>query len=116
MELANAIADPSNPLTVSVIVNRIWQHHFGRGIVATASNLRKLGESPTHPELLDFLTHKFVHQGWSIKSMHREMMLSATYQMSAQNHFRAPEKDADNRFFWRQIGDDLMWKRGGTVY
>ena len=101
LELANAIADPSNPLTARVIVNRIWQHHFGRGIVATASNFGKLGESPTHPELLDFLTDKFVHQGWSIKSMHREMMLSATYQMSAQNHLQNAEKDADNRFFWR---------------
>jgi hypothetical protein len=67
-----------------VIVNRVWQYHFGRGIVATASDFGKLGEAPTHPELLDFLTAKFVSGGWHLKPLHREIMLSATYRQTAR--------------------------------
>ncbi len=81
-ELAEAIASADNPLTVRVIVNRIWPHHFGRGIVATPSNFGKQGLAPTHPALLDYLAARFLESGWSIKSLHREIMLSATYQLS----------------------------------
>ncbi len=81
LELAEAIASADNPLTARVMVNRLWQHHFGRGIVGTPDNFGVLGEKPTHPELLDYLTHRFLESGWSMKTMHREMMLSATYQL-----------------------------------
>ncbi len=83
LELANWIASPDNPLTARVMVNRIWQHHFGEGIVRTPNNYGKLGTPPTHPELLDFLAHRFVESGWSVKAMHRAIMLSATYQQSS---------------------------------
>ena len=82
LELARAIADPANPLTARVMVNRVWQHHFGRGLVGTPSNFGLLGERPTHPELLDHLAAKFVASGWSLKQLHREIMLSATYRLS----------------------------------
>jgi len=101
LELANAIASPENPLTARVVVNRIWQHHFGRGLVGTPDNFGKLGEPPTHPELLDYLTIRFIEQGWSLKSMHREIMLSATYQLSSQRNDSNMQIDADNRYLWR---------------
>ncbi len=100
-ELAAAIASPGNPLTARVMVNRIWQHHFGRGIVTSASNFGRLGERPTHPELLDYLAVRFVESGWSVKSIHREMMMSATYQLSSGMIERNYEKDAENRYYWR---------------
>src|SRR5207247_797435 len=77
LELAKAIASKDNPLTARVMVNRVWMHHFGRGIVGTPSNFGTLGERPTHPELLDHLAARFVEQGWSVKALHREIMLSA---------------------------------------
>ncbi len=100
-ELANAMTRPDNPLTARVLVNRIWQHHFGRGIVATPSNFGAQGEAPTHPALLDYLATRFIEGGWSIKSVHREIMLSSTYQLSTTNHEANSESDADNRFVWR---------------
>jgi mono/diheme cytochrome c family protein len=101
LELARAIARADNPLTARVLVNRIWQHHFGRGLVGTPSNFGALGERPTHPELLDFLASRFIASGWSMKRLHREIMLSATYQLSSR--FDAHNHDADpaNRFLWR---------------
>ncbi len=72
LELAHAIASADNPLTARVMVNRIWQHHFGRGLVALLSNFGTLGERPSHPELLDWLAHRFIASGWSIKAMHRD--------------------------------------------
>jgi hypothetical protein len=84
LALANWIADPANPLPARVMVNRIWQYHFGRGIVGTPNNLGKMGEKPTHPELLDWLANYFVEHGWSVKQMHRVIMLSATYQRSSK--------------------------------
>ena len=66
------------------MVNRVWQHHFGRGLVGTPSNFGTLGERPTHPELLDYLAGRFVASGWSLKALHREIMLSATYQQSSR--------------------------------
>jgi Protein of unknown function (DUF1549)/Protein of unknown function (DUF1553) len=83
LALARWIASPSNPLTARVMVNRIWQHHFGRGLVKTGNNFGKTGERPTHPELLDWLARYFVEHGWSIKAMHRLIVKSAVYQRSA---------------------------------
>jgi transcriptional regulator with XRE-family HTH domain len=100
-ELAEAIASADNPLTARVMVNRMWQHHFGRGIVGTPDNFGVLGEKPTHPELLDYLTHRFLESGWSMKTMHREMMLSATYQLSTDADEANQGIDADNQFLWR---------------
>ena len=100
-QLAEAIASKDNPLTARVMVNRIWQHHFGTGIVGTPDNFGALGEKPTHPELLDYLTYRFLESGWSIKAMHREIMLSATYQLSTQQNEDNLNIDADNRYLWR---------------
>ncbi len=101
LELANAIADPKNPLTARVFVNRVWQYHFGRGIVATPSNFGKLGERPTHPELLDHLASRFLASGWSIKALHREILLSATYRTSCADDERNAAVDPSNRLLWR---------------
>jgi mono/diheme cytochrome c family protein/cytochrome c553 len=100
-ELAEAIASDENPLTARVMVNRIWQHHFGRGIVGTPSNFGTQGEAPTHPELLDYLAAKFLKSGWSIKSLHREIMLSSTYQLSSTFSESNANIDGDNRFLWK---------------
>ncbi len=101
LELAEAIADPKNPLTARVMVNRIWQHHFGRGIVGTPSNFGALGERPTHPELLDYLAARFVESGWSIKQLHREIMLSSVYRQSSERNPQATQTDPENRLLWR---------------
>ena len=82
--LAEWLASPQNPLTARVIVNRIWHHHFGRGIVATLDNFGKMGDAPTHPELLDWLAVEFMNRGWSIKQMHRLIMTSDAYQMASR--------------------------------
>jgi hypothetical protein len=82
LELANWLTAPENPLFARAMVNRIWQHHFGRGLVNTPSNFGLRGEPPTHPELLDWLAAEFVRQGWSIKAMHRLIALSRTYQLA----------------------------------
>jgi mono/diheme cytochrome c family protein len=100
-ELAAAIADARNPLTARVIVNRIWQHHFGRGIVATPSNFGQLGARPTHPELLDYLASRLIESGWSVKAIHREILLSATYALASDTDASNAEKDPENRFLWR---------------
>jgi hypothetical protein len=101
LELARAIASPKNPLTARVMVNRIWQHHFGKGLVRTASNFGALGEPPAHPELLDHLTTRFIQSGWSMKWLHREIMLSAAYQQSSRVDERVIEVDPENRLLWR---------------
>ena len=100
LELARAIASPDNPLTARVLVNRLWHHHFGAGIVRTPSDFGVRGEPPTHPELLDWLAATFMEQGWSIKTMHRLILLSNTYQQSSENA-PATEKDAENRLLAR---------------
>ncbi len=106
LELARAIADPSNPLTARVLVNRLWQHLFGRGLVGTPSNFGLLGERPTHPELLDSLAARFVASGWSIKQLHREILLSATYRLASDPGSEPRDRefttDPDNRLLWRQ--------------
>jgi hypothetical protein len=98
--LALAIASPDNPLTARVMVNRVWQHHFGRGLVATAGNFGQLGERPTHPELLDYLASRFIESGWSLKSLHRLILLSATYQQISDSG-EASEDDPENRLLGR---------------
>jgi Protein of unknown function (DUF1553)/Protein of unknown function (DUF1549)/Planctomycete cytochrome C len=102
LELAKAIANPDNPLTARVMANRIWHHHFGVGLVATPSDFGVRGEPPTHPELLDFLSKRFVEGGWSIKVMHRLIMLSSTYQQKSDRHDEAFEADPRNQLLWRQ--------------
>jgi hypothetical protein len=84
-----------------VFVNRVWAHHFGRGIVGTPSNFGTLGERPTHPELLDWLAATFVADGWSVKKLHRRIMLSATYQLGSKHDERNAAADADNKLLWR---------------
>ncbi len=110
LELANWLASPRNPLTARVMVNRVWQHHFGRGIVGTPSNFGTRGSMPTHPELLDWLTNSFLEHGWSIKSLHRLIMLSKTYQLasrcalgdrSAADAVANDALDATNEWYWR---------------
>jgi hypothetical protein len=99
MELADAIVQ--NPLAARVMVNRIWQHHFGRGLVDSPSNFGMMGERPTHPELLDYLASRFMENGWSMKAMHREIMLSAAYQEAYQPSEADSAIDPDNRLLWR---------------
>lgn len=101
IQLARWLASPENPMTARVMVNRIWQHHFGEGIVRTPNNFGKLGTPPTHPELLDHLAHRFVESGWSIKTMHRLMMLSATYQQSSIVNEKTMAADPANELFGR---------------
>ena len=101
LALARWITDPANPLTARVMMNRIWQHHFGRGIVRSSSDFGFQGSQPTHPLLLDWLASEFVENDWSIKAMHKLIMMSSTYRMSSE--FRQAAYDADplNDNFWR---------------
>ncbi len=99
MQLARWLASAEHPLTARVMVNRIWQHHFGRGLVATSGNFGKLGARPTHPELLDWLASRFVESGWSVKAMHRLMLLSSAYQQG---------DDASDLAFQRDPEDELL--------
>ena len=101
LELAESIANSRNPLTARVMVNRIWLHHFGKGLVNTPSNFGQMGERPSHPELLDYLAARFVEDGWSIKALHREIMQSATYALSSTSVTKNEEVDSDNRLLWR---------------
>jgi hypothetical protein len=101
LELAHWLARSDNPLTARVMVNRIWQHHFGAGIVRTPSNFGRKGEPPTHPELLDWLARRFVESGWSVKSMHRLIMLSDAYQRSSRPTAALLEADPENRLWGR---------------
>ncbi|MCE9605338.1 MAG: PSD1 and planctomycete cytochrome C domain-containing protein [Planctomycetia bacterium] len=101
MALADALAAPHQPLTARVMVNRIWQGHFGTGIVETASDFGRTGTKPSHAELLDWLAQEFVRGGWSIKHMHRLIVLSAAYRQSTRHDVAAAKKDADVRLLWR---------------
>jgi hypothetical protein len=101
MELADAIATKNNPLTARVIVNRIWGEIFGQPLVRTPSNFGKLGDPPSHPELLDDLSVRFMEQGWSLKWLVREMVLSSTYQQSSRRDARKAEIDPSNQWLWR---------------
>jgi hypothetical protein len=104
---AEWLTSPENPLPARVMVNRIWQHHFGEGIVRTPSNFGKMGEQPLHPELLDWLAREFVARGWSMKAIHRLMMNSETYQMSSNDNSTGLAADPDNRLFWRMPRERL---------
>ena len=101
LELARAIADKSNPLTARVMVNRIWMHHFGAGLVASPSNFGLRADPPSHPELLDYLAATFVEDGWSIKKLHKRILMSKTYQLSSAENPQARAIDADNRLLAR---------------
>ena len=101
--LADWIANAQNPLTARVMVNRIWQGHFGTGLVQTPSDFGRMGMKPTHPELLDWLAAEFIHSGWSVKHMHRLILLSETYGQTSQSMSQsdAAAIDADVRYLWR---------------
>ncbi len=101
LQFAEWLVRPDHPLTARVMVNRIWSWHFGEGLVRSPDNFGRLGERPTHPELLDWLATRFVAEKWSIKAMHRTIMLSATYRMSTAYNERAAEVDPENRLWWR---------------
>src|SRR5262249_33559768 len=101
LELARWITRPENPLTARVMVNRIWQHHFGKGLVATPSNFGRLGALPTHPELLDCLASRFVAGGGSVKAMHRLILSSRAGQRSSADDPAAAARDPDDRYYWR---------------
>ena len=101
LELANWLTRPSNPLTARVFVNRVWQWHFGAGLVPTPSDFGLRGEPPTHPELLDWLTSEFIASGWSVKALHRLIMRSQTYQLASDDHAANLKKDPANVWLWR---------------
>ncbi|MBY0527502.1 MAG: PSD1 and planctomycete cytochrome C domain-containing protein [Gemmataceae bacterium] len=102
LELARRMVDSANPLTARVMVNRLWHHHFGAGLVRSVDNFGVLGEEPSHPELLDWLATEFVRQGWSLKKMHRLLLLSSTYQMASRaDDAAAEQRDPQNRLLHR---------------
>ena len=118
---AEWVASADNPLTARVMVNRIWQHHFGRGIVRSTNDFGQLGTSPTHPELLDWLASELIASGWRLKAMHKLMMTSNAYRMSAQSNPKCAQQDANNDLFWRfdmrrltaeEIRDTVLWITG----
>ncbi len=99
-QLAEWLTDPANPLTARVMVNRVWQHHFGRGIVRTPNDFGARGEAPTHPELLDWLTKRFVEGGWSVKKLHRLIVLSRAYQLASADDAANSQLDPTNDLLW----------------
>jgi hypothetical protein len=131
LEFAHWLTQPQHPLTGRVIVNRVWQWHFGEGLVRSSDNFGLLGERPTHPELLDALALKLADGGWSLKRLHRSLLLSSTYRMSTTYNDAAFQADPDNRLWWRYprrrleaesirdailaVGGDLDLKMGGSL-
>ena len=122
LELARWLVRDDHPLTSRVMANRIWHWHFGRGIVASVDNFGKLGDRPTHPGLLDWLATDFVNENWSIKSLHRKIMLSSTYQMSTRHDELSASVDPENKLMWRvnrrrlsaeEIRDTVIYHGGG---
>jgi Protein of unknown function (DUF1553) len=116
------MTQPNHPLTARVLVNRVWQAHFGNGLVRSPDNFGLLGEAPTHPDLLDWLAVEFVESGWSIKTLHRLILNSAVWQQSAAWNEEAAAIDPDNRLYWRMnrrrleaeaIRDSLLSIGGG---
>ncbi len=119
--LAEYLASEKNPLVARVMVNRIWQHHFGRGIVRSPNDFGSIGERPTHPELLDWLASEFIKRGWRMKDMHKLIMMSNAYQMSSAGNATALAKDSQNDLFWRfdmrrleaeEIRDSVLFVNG----
>ncbi|HXI32436.1 MAG TPA: DUF1553 domain-containing protein, partial [Vicinamibacterales bacterium] len=124
LALAQWIASPQNPMTARVIVNRLWQKHFGRGIVGTLDNFGKMGEPPTHQDLLDWLAVDLTSGGWTLKRINKLMMMSEAYQMASAFDDAADAKaDPDNRYLWRfrpqrldaEIVRDSMLAAGGNI-
>jgi hypothetical protein len=101
LELARAIVDPKNPLTARVLVNRVWLHHFGAGLVRTPSDFGLRSEPPSHPELLDYLAVTFIADGWSIKKLHRAILLSQTYQQQSDDRSEGKAVDPENLLLWK---------------
>jgi len=101
LELADWLASPSNPLTARVMVNRIWLHHFGKGIVPTPNDFGRQGSPPSHAELLDWLASRFIEDGWSVKAMHRRILKSRTYHMSSADHAANRAIDPAGDYLWR---------------
>jgi len=103
LKLANWIVDPANPLTARVMVNRIWQYHFGRGIVSTANDFGRMGGKPSNPELLDYLANQYIANGWQMKPLHRVLLLSSAYRQASESPLEkvAMEKDAENALIWK---------------
>jgi hypothetical protein len=118
LDLANAIASEENPLTARVIVNRVWSWHFGRGLVATPSDFGRRGDLPSHPELLDYLAKRFMDEGWSMKKLHRWVMLSSTYRQSSKDRPDAREIDPENKLVWRMNRQRLPYEslRDSTLF
>ena len=122
LELANSIADPSNPLTARVMVNRVWMHHFGRGLVNTPSDFGHRAEEPTHPELLDWLSRKFIDSGWRLKELHRIILLSRTYQQDSRGPVdvdqvaKALQTDPENRWLWRMTEHRLSFEEARDAW
>jgi Protein of unknown function (DUF1553)/Protein of unknown function (DUF1549) len=121
LELAQWLASKDHPLTARVIVNRVWRWHFGQGIVRSVDNFGRLGEKPSHPELLDWLALKFIEDGWSIKKLHRTILQSSTYRQSSTLDPKAAEVDPENKLLWRcnprrlqseEIRDALLFVSG----
>jgi hypothetical protein len=116
LELAQAMVDPKNPLTARVMVNRVWMHHFGSGLVRTPSDFGVRADPPSHPELLDWLTSRFIEDGWSLKQLHRRIMLSETYRQSALGpadaglRAKAAQADPENRLLWRMNAHRLSFE------
>lgn len=124
LALANWLVDPRNPLTARVLVNRVWMHHFGKGLVATPGDFGRLGLPPSHPELLDWLADEFMRSGWNLKHLHRLMLCSTTYRQSSQRDARRDALDGDNRLLSRmptrrleaeQVRDSLLSISGTLV-
>jgi hypothetical protein len=124
LALAHWIASPENPLTARVIVNRLWQKHFGRGIVATLENFGRMGEPPTHQALLDWMAVEFMNRGWAVKPINKLMMMSEAYQMASEFDDPANARiDVDNRYLWRyrpqrleaEIVRDSLLVAGGNI-
>jgi hypothetical protein len=101
LEMARAIANTNNPLTARVLVNRVWLHHFGQGLVRTPSDFGVRSDPPSHPGLLDHLARRFVAEGWSLKKLHRSILLSATYQQAGNDRADALQKDPGNLLLWK---------------
>jgi hypothetical protein len=101
LELARAIADRANPLTARVLVNRVWLHHFGKGLVGTPGDFGLRSDPPTHPELLDHLATVFMEEGWSVKKLHRRIMLSAAYQQTSDDRPEGRRLDPENALVWK---------------
>jgi len=122
LELAQAIANKNNPLTARVMVNRVWQHHFGEGFVTTPDDLGNQSAPPSHPELVDYLAGRFMDDDWSLKKLHKLILLSATYQQSTRNNPDYAEKDPFNQLLWRAnlrrlefepLRDSILYLGGG---